>query len=63
MVERELRESADERGMTGERGLELFHDVSNARRCIDFQLTLTFAKHIFDSRIVLLVVFLVFAEF
>jgi hypothetical protein len=49
--------------MPGERGLDLFHNVSDTGRCIDFQLTLTFAKHVFDSRIVLLVVFLVFAEF
>lgn len=63
VVERELRKSADEIGMTGERGLKLFHDVSDTRGCIDFQLTLTLAKHVFNSRIVLLVMFLVFAEF
>jgi hypothetical protein len=49
--------------MAGERKLGLFHDVSNTGRCICFQLTLTFSKHVFDSRIVLLVVVLVFTKF
>lgn len=49
--------------MRGKRNLDLLVDVSNTRRRIDFQLTLAFAKHVFDSRIVLLVVLLMFTEF
>lgn len=61
MVQSKQRKFADDQGMEGERKLDLF-DVSNTRGCIGLQLTLTSAKHVFDSRVVLLVVVLVLTK-